>query len=71
MPGIVDAHGHPGFLDMVTGKMSKENFTRENYVDHLQRYAYHGVAAVLSTGTDFGELAFSCARRRSRMQRAS
>ena len=30
-----------------TGKMSKENFTRENYIDHLQRYAYHGVAAVL------------------------
>src|SRR5690348_1012481 len=38
VPGIVDAHGHPGFLDMVTGKMSKDNFTRDNYVDHLQRY---------------------------------
>ena len=58
IPGIVDAHGHPGFLDMVIGSMSKENFTRENYVDHLQRYAYHGVVAVLSTGTDFGDLAF-------------
>jgi imidazolonepropionase-like amidohydrolase len=58
MPAIVDAHGHPGFLDAVTGKMSKANFTRENYIDHLQRYAYHGVAAVLSTGTDMGELAF-------------
>src|SRR5262249_40106888 len=30
IPGIVDAHGHPGFLDAVTGKMSKANFTREN-----------------------------------------
>src|SRR5258705_11039789 len=58
MPGIVDAHGHPGFLDMVTGTMAKANFTRANYVDHLERYAYHGVAAVLSTGTDFGELAY-------------
>ncbi len=58
IPGIVDAHGHPGFLDMVSGKMSKDNFTRENYIDHLQRYAYHGVVAVISTGTDFGELAF-------------
>jgi imidazolonepropionase-like amidohydrolase len=58
MPAIVDAHGHPGFLDAVTGKMSKANFTRENYIDHLQRYAYHGVAAVLSTGTDMGELAY-------------
>ena len=58
IPGIVDAHGHPGFLDMVTGKMAKANFNRDNYVDHLQRYAYHGVVAVLSTGTDFGDLAF-------------
>src|SRR5438105_250196 len=56
IPGIVDAHGHPGFLDMVTGTMSKDNFTRENYIDHLQRYAYHGVVAVISTGTDFGDL---------------
>ena len=58
MPGIVDAHGHPGFLDAVAGTMSKANFTRANYVDHLERYAYHGVVAVLSTGTDMGDLAF-------------
>jgi imidazolonepropionase-like amidohydrolase len=58
IPALVDAHGHPGFLDAVTGKMSKANFTRENYIDHLQRYAYHGVAAVLSTGTDMGDLAY-------------
>src|SRR5262245_9453406 len=58
MPGIVDAHGHLGFVDMVTGTMSKANFTRENYVDHLERYAYHGVAATISTGTDMGELAY-------------
>ena len=58
MPAIVDAHGHLGFLDMVTGKLSKANFTRENYIDHLERYAYHGVAATISTGTDMGELAY-------------
>jgi len=58
MPGIVDAHGHPGFLDAFLGNMSKANFTRENYIDHLQRYAYHGVVAVISTGTDMGDLAF-------------
>jgi imidazolonepropionase-like amidohydrolase len=58
MPAIVDAHGHLGFLDMVTGTMSKANFTRENYVDHLERYAYHGVAATISTGTDMGDLAY-------------
>lgn len=58
MPGIVDAHGHPGFLDAFLGNMSKANFTRENYIDHLQRYAYHGVVAVISTGTDMGDVAF-------------
>jgi len=58
MPAIVDAHGHLGFLDMANGTMSKTNFTRENYIDHLQRYAYHGVAATISTGTDMGELAY-------------
>ena len=58
MPALVDAHGHLGFLDMVNGTMSKANFTRENYIDHLQRYAYHGVAATISTGTDMGELAY-------------
>ena len=58
IPGIVDAHGHLGFLDMVTGTMSKANFTRENYIDHLERYAYHGVAATISTGTDMGELGY-------------
>ncbi len=39
------------------GTMSKANFTREQYIDHLQRYAYHGVAATISTGTDLSELA--------------
>jgi len=58
MPAIIDAHGHLGFLDMAHGTMSKANFTRENYIDHLQRYAYHGVAATISTGTDMGELAY-------------
>jgi imidazolonepropionase-like amidohydrolase len=58
MPAIIDAHGHPGFLDAVTGRLSKANFTRENYIDHLERYAYHGIAATISTGTDMGELAY-------------
>jgi imidazolonepropionase-like amidohydrolase len=58
MPAIVDAHGHPGLLDAATGQLSKANFTRENYIDHLERYAYHGIAATVSTGTDMGELAY-------------
>src|SRR5258708_8677171 len=58
MSAIVEAHGHPGFLDAVTDQLSKANFTRENYIDHRERYAYHGIAATISTGTDMRELAY-------------
>jgi hypothetical protein len=30
--------------------MSKETFTRENLIDHLERLAYHGVGAVVGIG---------------------
>jgi imidazolonepropionase-like amidohydrolase len=58
MPAMIDVHSHLGFLDMVTGTMSKENFTRENLTEHLERYAYFGVAATCSFGTDMGDLPF-------------
>ena len=58
MPAMIDVHSHLGFLDMANMTMSKENFTRENLADHLERYAYHGFAAVCSFGTDLGDLPF-------------
>lgn len=58
MPAMVDVHSHLGFLDMANGTMSKAHFTRENLTDHLERYAYHGFAAVCSFGTDLGDLPF-------------
>ena len=48
MPAKVDVHGHLGFENVVDGTTSKENFTRENLTDHLERYAYLGYSAVLS-----------------------
>ena len=30
--------------------MSKETFTRENLIDHMQRLAYHGVGAAVGIG---------------------
>jgi imidazolonepropionase-like amidohydrolase len=48
MPAKVDMHGHLGYEDVVAGTMSKANFTRENLVDHLERYAYLGYSAVVS-----------------------
>src|ERR1700674_5726552 len=50
MPTIVDMHGHFGFQNLAAGTMSKETFTRENLIDHLQRLAYNGVGAVVGVG---------------------
>ena len=56
MPTLVDLHGHVGFVDGLS--FDSANYTRENIVDQLRRYAYHGVGAIVSMGTDPGELAF-------------
>jgi imidazolonepropionase-like amidohydrolase len=50
MPTMVDLHGHIGFQNVAEGTMSKETFTRENLIDHLQRLAYAGVGAVVGVG---------------------
>ena len=58
MPAIIDAHSHLGYTDVKRMTTSAANFTRENLVDHLKRYAYYGIAATLSMGVDRGELPF-------------
>src|SRR5436190_22709626 len=50
MPTMVDLHGYIGFQNVAEGTMSKETFTRENLIDHLQRLAYNGVGAVIGVG---------------------
>jgi imidazolonepropionase-like amidohydrolase len=50
MPAIIDAHGHMGYRRGASFLV--ENYTRENLIDHLQRQAYHGVAAFMSMGTE-------------------
>jgi imidazolonepropionase-like amidohydrolase len=50
MPTMVDLHGHIGFQNVAEGTMSKETFTRDNLIDHLQRLAYHGVGAIVGIG---------------------
>ncbi|HSV25011.1 MAG TPA: amidohydrolase family protein [Xanthobacteraceae bacterium] len=50
MPTMVDLHGHLGFQNIPAGTMSKETFTRDNLIDHLQRLAFHGVGAVVGVG---------------------
>ena len=50
MPAIIDAHGHLGYRRGAS--FTADNYTRENILDHLQRFAYHGVAAVMSMGAE-------------------
>jgi imidazolonepropionase-like amidohydrolase len=54
MPALVDVHTHLGYRNGAT--FAAENFTREIVLDELSRFAYYGVAAVASAGTDRGDL---------------
>ena len=59
IPALIDAHNHIGLTNVRERTNSKDNYTRENLIDHLERFAYHGVAASMSLGLEFDEeLAF-------------
>ena len=56
IPALVDAHSHIGYMkDLTSGP---ENYTRENILDHMYRFAYFGVAASQAMGSDFGDLPY-------------
>ena len=54
MPALVNLHGHVGFQRGLT--YDAANYTRDNIVDHLDRYAYYGVGVIVSLGTDAGDV---------------
>jgi imidazolonepropionase-like amidohydrolase len=56
MPALVDDHVHLGYRRGLS--FSADNYTRENLLDTLDRFAYYGVAAALEAGTGRGELPF-------------
>jgi len=56
IPGLVDAHSHIGYMRNLTSGAS--NYTRDNILDHMYRFAYFGVVASQAMGSDFGELPF-------------
>ncbi len=56
MPALIDTHIHIGYQKELS--YSPENYTHDNLADHLHRYAYAGVSAVMSLGTDPGDLPF-------------
>jgi imidazolonepropionase-like amidohydrolase len=56
IPALVDGHSHIGYMKNLTS--GAVNYTRENILDHMHRFAYFGVAASQAMGSDFGELPF-------------
>src|SRR5262245_51828054 len=56
MPALVDDHVHLGYRRGLT--FTADNYTRDTLLDTLDRFAYHGVAAVLEAGTGRGDLPF-------------
>ena len=60
IPALIDGHNHIGLTDVRNGTDSKANYTRDNLVDQLERYAYYGVSAALSMGLEADqELAYT------------
>ena len=55
IPALIDAHQHLGLTNVKDGTSRKENYTRENLIEHLERSAYHGVAATMSLGLEHDE----------------
>jgi imidazolonepropionase-like amidohydrolase len=60
MPALINTHGHPGFQKGLT--YGRENYTRDTYLDDLNRAAYYGVRVVMSQGIDPGDLAYDLRR---------
>ena len=56
MPALVNLHGHVGYQKGNT--FDAANYTRDNILDQLGQYTYYGVGAVLTTGTDPGDLTY-------------
>lgn len=52
MPSLIDGHNHIGLVNVRDGSNAKANYTRENLIDQLERYAYYGVSAGLSMGLE-------------------
>jgi imidazolonepropionase-like amidohydrolase len=55
IPALIDGHNHIGLVNEKDGSNKKANYTRENLIDQLQRYAYYGTAATMSMGLEADE----------------
>jgi imidazolonepropionase-like amidohydrolase len=55
IPGLIDAHAHLGNQRYSDWTDRRENYTRENILDQLNRASFFGLSAVYSAGSDFGD----------------
>jgi imidazolonepropionase-like amidohydrolase len=60
IPALVSAHMHVGLLN--GSDFGPQVYTRDKIIEHLRRYAYYGLGAVFSVGTDVGPLSFDIRR---------
>ena len=60
IPALIDAHAHLGYEGYTS--WGSENYSRENLIEHLERYAYYGFGAVFSAGSDPEDLAIEIQR---------
>ena len=64
IPAMVDAHAHLGYE--AYRSWGADGYSRENLIEHLERYAYYGFAAVFSAGSDPDDLALELQRAQER-----
>jgi imidazolonepropionase-like amidohydrolase len=64
IPAMVDAHAHIGYEGYTS--WGADSYSRENIVDHLERYAYYGFGAVFSAGSDADDLALEIQQAQAR-----
>ncbi len=60
IPALIDAHAHLGYEGYTS--WGAQNYSRENLIEHLERYAYYGFGAVFSAGSDPEDLAIEIQR---------
>jgi imidazolonepropionase-like amidohydrolase len=60
IPALIDAHAHLGYES--TESWGADNYTRENMIENLERYAYYGFGAVFSAGSDPDDFALDIRR---------
>jgi len=60
IPALVDGHSHIGYQKGVSTSVG--NYSRENILDHMKRFAYYGIAASQAMGSDFGDMPYELSR---------